>query len=303
MQNDNMRAMRDQMTSIAREVEPGFLTNRLILIIMPISAVLGFVIALINGAPFGEALASAVFMFFAVFLAWALAREFDPDYDWSAFLPVSVVIVGLAVRPTIWLDIPAMLGLMLFMRIVNRTVGPPATLGDSVVALVFIGLFAVLGNWVMVVGGLLALALDGSLGQPNARQWAFVLVGVIIAIAASDWVATPAMQGLSLPFAVFVVVTGLLYLAVLATSNPFSTSTDRPGYTLNGNRVQAAMVLGLGVTAFYALWQGDAGVQAFAPAWAAMLGVALYHVLLWLGINIPLPDLQQERDSHDATAD
>jgi len=47
-------------------------------------------------------------------------------------------------------------------------------------------------------------------------------------------------------------------------------------------RVRAGQALAAGTALLVAWWQGQAGVEALMPLWAALLGVALYR-LGWLG--------------------
>ncbi|MGD2206109.1 MAG: hypothetical protein PVH17_04955, partial [Anaerolineae bacterium] len=69
-------------------------------------------------------------------------------------------------------------------------------------------------------------------------------------------------------------------LVVLATSQKLDSVGDETGEPLDPQRVRAAQVLALLTTLLAAWWDGAAGVVALLPVWAAMLGTALYRLLL-----------------------
>jgi hypothetical protein len=80
-----------------------------------------------------------------VFLAWVLCRELDPDHDLSAFVAVGLALGGLFLWGLTRLVV--LLWLILILRVVNRTMGLPAGILDSL-AVLGLGIWLSFGgNW------------------------------------------------------------------------------------------------------------------------------------------------------------
>ena len=120
-----------RITSIGRPVDPAWPTNQAILILsLTVLLVVAAFRIVFGGLAFLPALVAGSFAGGSVFLAWAFARELDPDHDLAAF-------VGALIALPAWelLGSPGFTSLVLLLlglRIVNRTVGPPARPLDSI---------------------------------------------------------------------------------------------------------------------------------------------------------------------------
>ncbi|HRF98489.1 MAG TPA: hypothetical protein PLZ51_24950, partial [Aggregatilineales bacterium] len=79
-------------------------------------------------------------------LAWVLAREIDPDNDYSAFIALALATLGAFIAtPNIW----ALGGGVILLRIVNHIVGYSAKLLDGGVAIgIGIATMLVTGAWI-----------------------------------------------------------------------------------------------------------------------------------------------------------
>ena len=118
-------------TSIGRPLEPGFASNKAVLILMPLGALLGAIAAWMDGQSGGQLLQQAVSFLLIVFCSWALARELDPDDHTAAFISMAAaVFAALVVDTPGILIVFTTLGLV---RIVNRSTGLVARMGDSVI--------------------------------------------------------------------------------------------------------------------------------------------------------------------------
>jgi hypothetical protein len=66
-------------TSIGRPLERAFPTNRAVLLLMPLGAILGAATAWMDGLSAPAVVQQAFVFLLVVFAGWALARELDPD--------------------------------------------------------------------------------------------------------------------------------------------------------------------------------------------------------------------------------
>jgi hypothetical protein len=210
----------------------------------------------------------------AAFLAWALARELDPDHDLAAFVGalLALPVVLLTGAP----GFASILLLLVALRIVNRTVGPPARPLDTIAILGLAGWVAWQGDWIGCLVLSLALLLDGTVTVPHrphlaAAGAALALTGVAAtrsgfppSIAGTSWISLSALL-LVLPF-----------LRVMASSGKPRTLADVGATPLQGKRVRWAQALGLLYVVLPVALHGKPGLAAVSPAWAALTGCGLY---------------------------
>jgi hypothetical protein len=212
----------------------------------------------------------------AFFLAWAIARELDPDYDLSAFVAAGLALIGM-----IFWGLPRILVLLwvlLMARLVNRTTGLPARRLDSVALLVLAGWLTFTGS--IFVGLITALAffLDSRLPKPQHQHVLFagmqmLIVGISVYVngfAVGD--GTVALTG-----AGAVVLISVLFLVVIMDSKDVRAGGDQTGDVLDPVRVQSAQVLALSTALLSTVWNGTPGIVAILPLWAAILSTAVYR--------------------------
>jgi len=164
-----------QYTSIGRSLNPGYPTNKAVLILMPVAAVFGAFLAWSQGDTGMIILQRALRFALVLFGSWALARELNPDDSPAAFISMAAAMLAAAVMesPGI-LIVFVTLGLV---RIVNRSTGLPARVTDSLLLTVLsIGMMYVLQSPFFGAVAALAFFLDGSLKEPLRRQWLYGLV-------------------------------------------------------------------------------------------------------------------------------
>lgn len=284
-----------RISAIARPVEPRYLTNLALLVLMGLTLVGLAATALVRGAAPVDAVLAGLMGALVVFATWALGRELAPDDDPAAFValvPVAAV-VTVGVTPQL-LGPFVVLGLI---RVVSRCVGPPATLLDRVALVVLTFVVAREGHGYAVgVAAVLAFGLDAVLtgrsepgdaeGVPDrapARQtWAFA------ALAAATTAMGMAIGEPSLavvapgPWTVAAIVTAALFAVVTLTQPaPRSPHDAWPDVPLRLSRVRGGMLVAL-LASVPTLLGGDAAVLAWGVPWAACAGVVLTRPLhLW----------------------
>lgn len=267
-------------TSIGRPVWPGYDTNLAILLIAVIAATVAGSLRLVrSGGDIGASLATGIFMGFTVFIAWSLTREADIEHNGAAFVSAGVAFVLSILWNVPSLNLIGLAGVIVFLRLIDRVVGPPFRWIDTLGSFAFVLFLAWQGDWVLVLffaGGYL---LDSML-QPEPFQrhipFAVVAAGVGVYVMAQHSIA-PLFLSLE-----NVIVCGLAVLGFLVfflTRRTVRVVTDAPGYNTSMDRIRAAMLwLALMGIAFMLLG-GDAGVKTLVPLWGMFAGPPLYA--LW----------------------
>ena len=267
------------VTSLGRLPDPRYPTNRTIMALGLAVGAAGAIFQWLRGTALLDAVNWGIGAGFAVFLAWALGRELDPDHDLSAFVAAGLALVAvlLAEAPPLML----ILWLLLVLRLVNRTVGLPAKPLDSLGVL---GLGAWLtwqGDWIagLVTAG--AFLLDGLLSTP-LRYHLFISGMALVATLLLTIFQGGLASGIGPTTAVAISSLAMagLFLVVIANSRELQSVGDATGRPLHPRRVQAAQILALATGLLFAWWAGVAGVHAMLPLWAAMLGVSLYRLAI-----------------------
>lgn len=114
------------MFTLGRKIDIHYSTNRIIVILSILVAVVGWIIT-------GEIL-SGVYIGGGTFLTWALAREVDPKYEYSAFLCAFFSLLNLFYYKNIQLLV--IFWILLIIRLINGITGKELT---------FLDIFSVLG--------------------------------------------------------------------------------------------------------------------------------------------------------------
>lgn len=260
-----------RLSSIGRPVDPAYPTNRAIAGLSLGVLVAVLLVSMLAGAEPPEALVRGLVWAAGFFLAWALAREVDPDRPASAF-----VAAGLSL-PALWVfgrpGFAALFLALLALRIVNRTVGPPAKAIDTVLMLGVAALVGWQGHPVVAGMAAAAFLLDGLLRTPLRIH----LAAAGAALAAAGLGAS--MLGPTVPpdgGTWIALVAALPFVQVIRRSATPTAVSDVDALPLHGVRVRAAQVLAL-VTVFgAALVEGPAGLAAISSLWAAVAGTGVY---------------------------
>ena len=269
-----------RLTSIARPLEPEFPTNKAVLILLPIIAVACALFQLIGPgeqSPGAAALSGAL----AAFAGWALTRELAPDDNPAAFISMTLGVAGV-LFVGVETVLPAFVALFL-VRIVNRSVGKPATHIDSLLVL----LLAVGAGWsldkpVLTWVGAVAFLLDARLAPRSPLQ---LLPAVVCVIAPFVWQTpftvpslVPALSG-NARLAVFTVIT-LLFAYAAASTRQLASTGDATGEPLVSARVRSGMFVGF-LVALESLLAGEGQFAAGYDAllWSCIAGVGVGNML------------------------
>jgi hypothetical protein len=260
-----------QYTSIGRPLDPAWPTNKAVLVLLPVAAVLGAGLAWAQGGGLPELLLRALNFALVLFVAWALARELNPDDQSVAFISLAAgVLVAVTIDSPGVLAAFATLGLI---RIVNRSTGLAARKSDSAL-LLLLSIAAIYRNDSPLFGFVAALAfvLDGSLKYPLRHQWAFALVclGAMVVYMVDHDIG---LGQVSVPGSLFEWL-AVLFLLVFGLDTILTRTVRARGDVnyrpLDLNRVRGGMVVGL-----LAALQGMARPESVAVIVAAIAGIAI----------------------------
>jgi hypothetical protein len=270
---------RSDLTACTRPIDPHYATNRAIVLLLMGVTLAGMALQSVRGQGWSVSIPWGLGSGLAVFLAWALARELDPDHDLAAF-----VAAGLVLPSIVGWGLPELLPLfwaLVLVRIVNRSPGLEARILDSLLLLS-------LGSWLTWQAGWIYGALTGAgffldtlLPQPHRRHAAFgglmLLITMALVVTKQGWARD---STLPLALGVGLLLSSALFLLVIARSRQVTAVGDETGLPLSARRVQAGQALGLLAAIAVTVWAGLPGVVAIAPLWAALLGTGLYQVIL-----------------------
>ena len=261
-------------TSIGRPLEPAYPSNKAVLILLPLAALLGAIAAWMDGQSGVQLLQPALSFLLIVFGAWALARELDPDDHAAAFISMAA-----AVFAALIVDSPGILIVFTtigLVRIVNRSTGLVARMGDSVIVML-LSLLVIYSTKSPFFGVVAALAffLDGSLKEPLRHQWVFGLVclgGTIVYMVDHDI----GLGHLSPPDALFEWL-ALLFLLIFALNTlllkKVHSKGDINGKKLDLSRVRGGMAVGL-LAALQGIMHPDEVVIIVATIAGICIGMA-----------------------------
>lgn len=264
-------------STLARPIYPNYRTNQLIMLLTIGVGIIFGVISVIQGNGIVDAGVDGFWAAAATIASWIVAREIDPDHEYSAF--IGAVIAPFLISQSVGLFAIALL--VLFSRLVNHSVGSKVTSMDSIGLTILLGLALFLANpWVLGLIAMFAFLMDTRLDDPHPPH--LVFAGIALVITAADAI----IQGFGEPSPpdgvrlIGAILVAGVFIATILTTNDITTIPDRGKETpMNTRRVQAAMGLVLLGALLLAIWVGNDGVNDLIPAWAAMAGVAVYRLL------------------------
>lgn len=264
----------ERLSSITRSIDLNYPTNRIIveITLLFLLGTAGF--QLILGKAISSALYSGLIAGASVFLAWAFARELDPDNELSAFFAAFLGCAGFLFFPS-----PFLLALfleILLIRIVNRSTGLPSKTSDSIAVLLLSGWISSQGNWIFGLFTALAFFLDSFLPEPNRQNRIFGVIAFIVSLLA--FIRTPGKESILLDAEVglFILVAVLLFIPHVLSSRKIKSRGDLTGIPLDSLRMQAAQLTAMLSAGLSAVLGGVTGAESLMPLWGAILGISLY---------------------------
>jgi hypothetical protein len=265
------------VSAMGRPLDPHYPSN---LLAIAGSVGTGIVFAIFNLFA-SEPLASSPFAAgMAVFLAWAIGREIDPDNNAAAALAMLVAAVySVLAAPSVMLGA----GMLITSRLASGTVGIYL---KSIDRIVLIALGGLLGAGATTAAALPALIAAILIIQPRVIQTLFLAIGTATAGALVYSLRQPEVARTSLEPSslVALAIIGLAVARILPAADPVSP-TDIGGREIQGRRVTSARVAVAATIVLAFILAGNHGIeQSVGTGGAAILGVTLarrFPATLW----------------------
>ncbi|HSM09676.1 MAG TPA: hypothetical protein VLA33_11780 [Gemmatimonadota bacterium] len=272
-----------EMTSIGRLLDPGYPTNRAVLVLLPLAGVVAGGVAAAGGAGIVGVLGRAAGGALAAFGSWALAREIAPDDEIAgAFGALALGFIAYLVFEAAL--VPVFVAL-LFARIVARTTGLAATGLDSLLVTA-VALFAAwwAGSPWPAAAGAAAFVLDAVLAPGLARQWLFAGLCAAGAVALTSAGLAPAVVPVQPDLPARTIGTVLIVgtIALIAATRSCEARGDATDDPLSVTRVRAGQLATL-LTALAWAAAGTAGIEAGALVWAVLAAATISAA--WRGVT------------------
>jgi len=261
-----------RLTSIARPVDPRYPTNRALLVVVPLLAVLSVGLSGLLGLD-GGALSVALLSMLTTFAAWAVTRELAPDDDAAAFLALALAWMAYLFFAMDAVLLPFVV--LFLVRIVNRSTGLPARPLDtfSVLGLCIWAAITLEQSLILLLAAA-AFSLNATLKEPQRYH----LLAAALCLAVFGWlVATdhPVMSG-------YLTIRDWTLIGALAAANFWVVRQNRiPASVcdvfakpLDGSRVNAGLLLGF-LLGLQALLTDGRSAWLETPVWACLLAVPL----------------------------
>ena len=255
---------------LGRPLDFRYRSNVLVVVLAALSAVA----ATIYNSVAAEPLASPVWVVgVAVFLAWAIGRELDPDHNSSAM--VAAVVGGAAAtlgRPSLFLAFGVLTG----VRLIAGTVGLAMGRNDAIAAVIIGALLGLSWDSLAAVPVLVAgVALGGRLRRPSFTS-ASIVASAVLALLITQ--PEYSWDGLSIG-AIALLIGSVVALFLIFDPEPPQSRTDiGQGQILRRRILLARLAAGFAVVAAFALRGGD-GVLAAGAVIGAVVGVAAVGLL------------------------
>ena len=265
-----------RFTSIARPIDPAYLTNRALLIVLPVVGLFGAGLAFVQDTG-GNLLSAALSAVLVVFAAWALTRELAPDYSGAAFVALAFAWVANIAFGTRLVLLPFVA--LVLVRVVNRSTGLPLRPLDTLGVLGFCAWAAIdMEQPLILVVATLAFLLDAILEKPLRRHYLPAAVCLLIFF----WML-PGDKGLidsDLSFRDWSLIgASALGIILFVTMNPEPVSyCDISPDRLDPMRVNAGVIVGW-LLAVQALLSNGRSAWLETPIWACMMALLLSLVV------------------------
>jgi len=210
----------------------------------------------------------------SIFFAWALAKETDPDNPGSAITASAIGITGLLYFNST--NLLVALFLLFLLRMVNRTVGVPLTLSDSILIMVMGIYLAYTGKWMYGIVMSIAFLMDATLKEPVRRHFPYAVISLITALLS---IYDKGIEINFVPEHIFaLLLLALFFISRILLAGRSNYLSDRTGQLLSSQRVTAACIVAL-AAGLLAIPAESTAIIATFPLWAAMGGTVAFDIM------------------------
>jgi hypothetical protein len=264
------------ITALARIIDPRLRTHQFHLAVAVLGGLIVMAVELEQRSSITEALGPATNAGVTVFLAWAIAREVDPDEARTANLAAVLAVAGrLLVGPG---NLAALFMLLLATRITLRSTGMMPTLLDAFVFLPTAAFFAgrTVTGWLAALTLAYALARDHRLPDPAGS--ASLVAGFLVSATASGGLILSGAFGAGWavpePLPLALTAAGITAGLFLPGYVPMSKA-DYTGDMLDFFRLRSTRWILLGAATLNALVAGGATMTGLSAVWVVLVAATM----------------------------
>ncbi|MDP2217304.1 MAG: hypothetical protein Q8J68_08470 [Methanolobus sp.] len=263
-----------KISSLSRPLDTDYPDNRLIVLLCAMIFIASVLFRMISGDNLLPGIIWSARDALSVFFAWALTKEIDPDHPESAIIAAGVGISGLFLfnYPNLLI---ALLLVFLF-RMVNRTVGVPLTLYDSIL-IVITGIYLVYtGKWMYGIVMSIAFFMDAILTNPVKRHFLFASISLIAGLFGFY------MKGIEIDlisgyYIIVLLLLALFFIFRIVLAGKSHSISDRSGDPLSDKRILVTCIVAL-IAGLLAVLEGLTSIAATFPLWAAISGATVFDI-------------------------
>jgi hypothetical protein len=264
------------ITALARTIDPRLRTHQFHLAVAVLGGLMVLAVEVERLGSLARAINPAANAGVTIFLAWAIAREIDPDDAHTANLAAVLAVAGrLVTGPG---ALPALIMVLLAARIAGRSTGLPPTLLDGFVFLPAASFYAgrTITGWVTALVLAFALARDRRLPDPAGARTLVAAFLVSAAASGSVILSGSFASGWQVPepFSLALMAAGALAGLTLPGYLPTSR-TDYTGGILDYFRLRSARRIILGGALLTAVLAGAPGVAGLSAVWVVLVAATL----------------------------
>lgn len=264
------------ITALARTIDPRLRTHQFHMAVAVLGGLIVLAVEIERQGSAGEALRPAINAGVTVFLAWAIAREIDPDEARTANLAAVLAVGGrLVAGPG---NLTALVVFLLAARIALRSTGLAPTMLDSFVFLPLVAFIAgqTVTGWIAALTLAYAIARDHRLPDPAGGR-SLVAAFVVSATASGGVIATGAFgEGWAVPeaWSLALAAAGLIAALALPGYIPMSKA-DFTGEMLDFFRLRSSRWILMGGSLLAVLAGGGPAVAGLSALWVVLIGATL----------------------------
>ncbi|AFV24663.1 hypothetical protein Mpsy_2459 [Methanolobus psychrophilus R15] len=262
-----------KISSLSRPLDMDYPDNRLIVLLCAMIFIASVLFRMLSGDNLLPGIIWSIRAALSVFFAWALTKEIDPDHPESAIIAAGIGISGLFLFNYTSLLI-ALLLVFLF-RMVNRTVGMPLTLYDSIL-IVITGIYLVYtGKWMYGIVMSIAFFMDAILTKPVKRHFLFAFISLIAGLF-GFYRRSIEIGPISGYYIIALSLLALFFIFRIVLAGKSHSVSDR-GDRLSDKRIVATSIVAL-IAGLLAVPEGLTAIAATFPLWVAISGVTVFDI-------------------------
>jgi hypothetical protein len=275
------------LSTIGRPVDMKYTTNRIIMILMGLIFIITFFMEFFRESFLVKSLIFAVIYSLSVFLCWALGRELDPEYDYSAF--IGIIFLFLPFFMTDGINLFFILWLLFSLRMINHTTGKPAGIVDIFFYLIITILFSLILYPFIAVLAAVAFVFDLWNAKRKTINILLIIVLFIIFLVSTFYGSGDVYNFVKLTNdqLIFSGISILFMFVVIATTTTMNTLCDTGDKKINARQVQTAQIFAVFTVLSFFFLYGTIGFSIVYIVLSSFLGISIYRVGIMIKKLLP----------------